>query len=306
MPANNKNLNSAKIGNDEFYTRWEDIGKIITSYGNAGAFANRKIYLPCDNIFSSFLDGFLIFFNELHVKSLTATSWHYPISYLPNMGTITRYIKSTDSVKSRALKGNGDFLSDKECLKIMESSDIIITNPPFSRKSELLTLLHKKQKDYLLLLPHLALCLPCVFPHLISRRLHCVPLNNNFFKTPSGELKRFGHNTIFLSTLLPPPELLPPPRQYTKSIKDFCYSTLDDDKDTLFIEALKDIPYDYVNGKMLLPVTCLKTPDTFLDFDILGLYEKPVVNGVTRFRRVACRWKKNLADRNICNNNENE
>jgi hypothetical protein len=154
--------------------------------------------------------------------------------------------------------------------------------------------------DWILLLPHLALCLPCVFPLLCSGgRLHCIPLGNNFFTTPSGNSKRFGGNIIFMSTIPPPPELLPPPRQYTKSVKDFCYSTLDDDKDTLFIEALKDIPYDYVTGKMLLPVTCLKTPDTFDDFELLGLIERPVVNGVTRFRRVACRWKKNIADRNI-------
>jgi len=60
------------------------------------------------------------------------------------------YLLKYDKNSATKLKENGDFRS-KECLKILEEADIIVTNPPFSLFREFLQLLVDYNKNFLII-----------------------------------------------------------------------------------------------------------------------------------------------------------
>ena len=50
----------------------------------------------------------------------------------------------------KQLIGDGDFRS-KECVEYLKEADIVVTNPPFSKFTQLFSLLVKHDKKYLLI-----------------------------------------------------------------------------------------------------------------------------------------------------------
>lgn len=128
--AKNDNLHKAKDAkNDEFYTRIEDVAEELRHYKKH--FAGKVVFCNCDDpTWSAFWRYFHLNFAELGLKKLIST--HYdrtePTYKMEYEGGDDNNVEV--GVKT-PLEGNGDF-RNKECLDLLDESDIVVTNPPFS------------------------------------------------------------------------------------------------------------------------------------------------------------------------------
>ena len=202
--AGNANLNSAKTARkDEFYTQLTDIEKEMRYYRKH--FAGKTVFCNCDDPFeSNFFKYFVLNFNRLGLKKLIATCYsgspiaNQQLSIFDVVGTTehrenrpykaivtTVYDKTGDGgidmfdvaelFKSGEnelceLVGDGDFRSP-ECLALLDESDIIVTNPPFSLFKEYLATLVEHKKHYIIIGNVNAVKYQEVFPLFMSNEL---------------------------------------------------------------------------------------------------------------------------------------
>lgn len=140
-PQQNETLSLAKKNKeDEFYTLLTTVETEVQHYKNL--FKNRIVYCPCDNPdISNFWKFFYDNFNKYQLAELRAT-------YLGNPAIFWSY-NGSDITKT-VLEEDGSFSSD-ECKEILKSSDIVITNPPFSLFRSFVKLLISYKKDFLII-----------------------------------------------------------------------------------------------------------------------------------------------------------
>ena len=165
----NSNLSKAKTAkNDEFYTQITDIEKELKHY--KAHFKNKTIFCNCDDPKQSqFWKYFHLNFNHFGLKKLIATHYHeteptYKIEYTgEDDNDIELGVKTP-------LEGNGDF-RNQECLDLLDESDIVVTNPPFSLFREYVAVLMEHQKKFLILGNMNALTYKEIFPLIRDNQL---------------------------------------------------------------------------------------------------------------------------------------
>lgn len=182
--AGNKSLKAAvRAKEDEFYTQLTDIEKEMRYYKKH--FKDKVVFCNCDDPFeSNFFKYFVLNFNRLGLKKLIATCYvsspiaNTQLSLFDITGTeedkqnkaykavITKvYDKSGDGgidmfdvaelFKSgenelTELDGDGDFRS-AECLALLDESDVVVTNPPFSLFREYVSTLLEHNKHFIII-----------------------------------------------------------------------------------------------------------------------------------------------------------
>ena len=184
MPRNDALSRANKAKKDEFYTCLSDIEKEMRYYKNH--FNNKVIFCNCDDPFeSNFFKYFVLNFNRLKLKKIIATCYtgsqiaytQFPLLNLMgyksdkklnkpykaivntvydktgdgsiDMLDVAELFKSGENQLTE-LSGNGDFRSD-ECIELMNRSDIIITNPPFSLFREYVATLMDNNKKFIII-----------------------------------------------------------------------------------------------------------------------------------------------------------
>ena len=202
--AGNKSLRSAeKAKIDEFYTQLSDIEKEMRYYRKH--FKDKVVFCNCDDPFeSNFFKYFVLNFNRLGLKKLIATCYasspiaNTQLSLFDVIGTeeskqnkpykavvtkvydktgdggidmfdVAELFKSGENSLSE-LEGDGDFRS-KECLELLDESDIVVTNPPFSLFREYISVLLEKQKHFILIGSQNAITYQEIFPLLMNNRI---------------------------------------------------------------------------------------------------------------------------------------
>lgn len=155
MPPKNAKLSAARSAkNDEFYTRLEDIEREMAYYRDH--FRDKVVFLNCDDPEeSNFWRYFELNFDFLGLRKLIST--HYDAEKPTYKLEIIRgedrngdgKIDGRDLVKT-PLEGNGDFRSP-EAVALLQESDIVVTNPPFSLFREYITQLMEFEKDFIIL-----------------------------------------------------------------------------------------------------------------------------------------------------------
>lgn len=180
MPTNAGLSKANKNKKDEFYTDYDVIQSELNYYEDK--FEGKTVLCNCDDPFeSNFAKFFLRNFNYLKLKRLICTSYagspvtgtqlslfddyNEPVSsqhgYVLDItnvpmsnghgvsdADITALLHQKGIVKR--LKGNGDYASD-ECLNYLKQSDIVVTNPPFSKFRSYLATLIKYNKQFLII-----------------------------------------------------------------------------------------------------------------------------------------------------------
>ena len=184
MAKKERNLNAAaKAKKDEFYTQLTDIEKEMRHYRKH--FKGKTIFCNCDDPFeSNFFKYFVLNFNRLGLKKLIATCYasspiaNTQLSLFDVIGTeeskqnkpykaivtkvydktgdggidmfdVAELFKSGENNLSE-LEGDGDFRS-KECLALLDESDIVVTNPPFSLFREYVSVLMDHKKHFIII-----------------------------------------------------------------------------------------------------------------------------------------------------------
>ncbi len=294
-------LDNAKTNKkDEFYTILSDIENEIDHYTHL--FHGKVVYCNCDNPqYSNFWKYFYDHFVQLELKGLIATYY--------NIESICWKYDGNEIIKTE-LHGNGDFRSE-ECKKILQQSDIVVTNPPFSLFREYFRQLIDFKKEFLIISNINAITYKEVFAQIQKNKIW---LGMNFGRGISGfivpsdyelygletEIKETGeriispNNCMWLTNLdnekrHEPIELI---KNYEGNEKEYPFY---DNYQGINVNKTKDIPADFT-GVMGVPITFLNkfNPD---QFEIIkfrkGDDDRDLrINGKSTYFRILIRNKK--------------
>ncbi|MDO8590470.1 MAG: adenine-specific methyltransferase EcoRI family protein [bacterium] len=157
---------------------------------NSDAFRNKVVYCNCDDPFeSNFFRYFVLNFNKLGIKQLITTSYKpSPVANMElalygddktlakskgrpkinankfiinevhdidgdgefNLKDVAKQLKANKHNEWTPLEKEGDFRSP-ECVKLLEQSDIVVTNPPFSLFKEYVKQLFDYNKKFVII-----------------------------------------------------------------------------------------------------------------------------------------------------------
>lgn len=340
MGNDNTNLQYAKNSkNDEFYTTYECIEEELSHYTNH--FKGKTVLCNCDDPFeSNFCKYFLRNFNVLGLKRLICTS--YGLSKM--VGTQGSFVDeyNTPVQKGRGyvldvehfcdkdgeiaenyivdmlnsgrfimrLNGDGDFRSE-ECIRYLEAADIVVTNPPFSLFKDLVSLIIKHKKKYLLIGNQNALTYKEIFPLIQNNEAwtgyqfgemkfmvpyDSEPRRTRYWVDETGQKWRSLGNAMWLTNLdidkkhaILNLTKYYSPKEYPKY----------DNYDAINVSRCTDIPCDYP-GIMGVPITIINKYNSE-QFEIIGEanhgsdseYDlfKPTIGGKELFKKILIRNK---------------
>lgn len=163
VAAKQRSLGVAKASkDDEFYTQLSDIEKELRHYRRH--LKGKVVYLNCDDPRESqFFHYFSYNFEKLGLKKLIAACYKsHDIDqfsmedseravYLEYEGDRDGdRIPGRDEIEVKHFKGDGDFRS-KESIALLEQSDIVVTNPPFSLFREYVAQLLEHDKKFVII-----------------------------------------------------------------------------------------------------------------------------------------------------------
>lgn len=153
--ATNQLLQKAKKSkSDEFYTQLCDIERELQYYPDC--FRDKVVYCNCDdpqvsNFFRYFKDNF----HKLGLRKLITSCYKEQFNDLFQVQANERAYYSEYDGTDKPMKivpfvGDGDFRS-AECVKLLQQSDIVVTNPPFSLFREFVLQIIRYNKQFLVI-----------------------------------------------------------------------------------------------------------------------------------------------------------
>lgn len=301
----NESLNNAKKAkNDEFYTGLSDIQKEINNY--ADKFKGKVVFCNCDDPFeSNFVKYFLINFNRLELKELIANGYRLNSdepTYILRVSSTKKYLSegqedldvagvkyflNTEGSNSMAPlldRSAGDFRSDIS-LRLLQESDIVITNPPFSLFREFVATLMKYEKQFLILGNLFAIGYKDFFPLLKNNKVwfgcnngskeyevpesYAKEKSKNTYKKGDKWYTKLG-NTYWYTNInnVKRHTMLPLDLSFTYNGHEDMYPKYDN-YDAINVDRVSKIPCDYMDY-MGVPVTFLEKhcPEQFEIIDI--------------------------------------
>ena len=159
--ATNKLLQKAKKSkSDEFYTQLCDIESELKFYKTH--FKDKVVFCNCDDPrTSNFFKYFAVNFEELGVKKIITSCYREQTGDLfsktnQESGFFFEYtntLEERNKINSPEIKlfnGDGDFRS-LESIALLQESDVVVTNPPFSLFREYVEQLVKYEKKFLII-----------------------------------------------------------------------------------------------------------------------------------------------------------
>ena len=267
MARNNSSLKTAQaVKNDEFYTQISDIEQEIGNYRKH--FKDKIIYMPCDNPeWSNFWHVLKEQYIYLHYKKIIATFYNGVVD--TDKQPYKLEYDGINEIKT-LLGGNGDFRS-KECTKILQESDIVITNPPFSLFREFVKWVMDADKKFLIIGNQNAITYKEIFPYLKENKMWLGYHNVKTFKQYDGSEKDFGNVCWFTNLDI---------KKRHDTLETGClydddpskYPTYDN-YNAINCDKTNEIPDDY-DGLIGVPIT-------FLDKHCPAQYE--IIDGIGRY-----------------------
>lgn len=328
--SQNQTLSNARVARkDEFYTQYIDIQKEVEAYleYDADTFRDKVVYCNCDDPFeSNFFKYFAANFNRLGLRKLITTSYDgssiagqsimfpeydqdnskrntpHSAAFAVEVEEVTdingdgttdikdvRLFLEQNPHSRTALKGGGDFRS-AECVELLKSADIVVTNPPFSLFREFIAQLIAHDKKFLVIGNTNSITYKEIFPLIRENKLWLGCTNFNvgmFFEVPSDwekyhhideatgkKMARVATSCWFTNlehgrrhdalSLMTTAENL----KFSKKLAGKSAYDTYDNYDAIEVSTYKDIPSDY-DGAMGVPITFLDkySPE---QFDILN------------------------------------
>ena len=255
-----------RVDNDEFYTRLEDVEQELSMYDKK-IWKNKTVFCNCDDAVddsekdtSAFALFFLQNFKELALKKLICTHYSGPVD-LFNQGA-KGYIFTKDGFheigKKEYPKNYTGSFDDPLSLKILnEETDIVCTNPPFSRAIDYWKTIIDSGKQFLII-SNITNAINTAFIHYFMHNKVWAGYNRvDYFLNPKKELTEASGHWYTNITIEDRPKY--------KQLK---------------ILPLKDIPARYKkydDKKILLVDNCFIPDDYKKPF---AVSTRPILNGV--------------------------
>lgn len=256
----NHNLTSARVAKkDEFYTMLNDVENELRHYHEH--FAGKVVYCNCDDPeYSNFFRYLCDNFKDLGLKRLITT--HYVQD-----GASYKFEIDADAPEGYRtdLEGDGDFRSS-ECIGILKSSDIVVTNPPFSLFREYIAQLMEHEKKFLVIGNMNAITYKGIFGFIntnlvwlgtksnVTMEFRLSPEYEKYFRTDENGAKYGKVPSVAWFTNLSHPKRNVP-LELTAAYSPEKYPKYDN-YDAIDVSKVKDIPCDY-DGVMGVPITFL-------------------------------------------------
>lgn len=337
--ANRRNLDKARSRKqDEFYTRLSDIENELKHYRHH--FKDKVIYCNCDDPrISNFFHYFSYNFELLGLKKLITTCYRnnqmdlFSLNdedsaiYLEYEGEKNGgKIPTVENIGIHKLEGDGDFRSE-ECIELLKEADIVITNPPFSLFREYVAQLIEYDKKFLILGNMNAITYKEFFPLLRDNKIW------SGYKNFGGGMDMIVPPHIFDEDKIKKYRIDEDGNIIANIMGVIWYSNLDNEKrnedlvlfrkykgnedaypkydnyDAINVDRVKDIPMDYTDGVMGVPITFLSKHNP-KQFEIIGLlasagYDKdiigidmtkegdarPIIDGKVKYSRILIKRK---------------
>ena len=142
----NKNLKSSKIRKsatrDEFYTTEKTAISFMSPLGDAGFYVGKRIFCNCDGPESEIYKLLKKNFKKWNLASLEACQYNKD-----GFGKHTLYNHEKDEDIVELLPDNGSYDSPSS-LEILGRSDLVVTNPPFSKQDHFISMLMELDKKF--------------------------------------------------------------------------------------------------------------------------------------------------------------
>ena len=293
---------------DEFYTFEEDIVCEMQHYVHH--FEGKTIFLNCDNPKeSNFYKYFSENFRSLKLKMLLCLFHSINGDEKPYY---TEYDGNTEKIASVS---SGDFRGE-ESIRLLQRSDVIISNPPFSLFREYVSLLEKYEKKFLIIGNQNAISYREVFKMIMKGNLFLGVSKPKGFSIPNDYplntkqlgTDRFGRRKIMLNGTVWMTNMEHGKRKSVQMYRQY------DEKEyqkyegfnAIEVPKVSEIPMGY-DGIIGVPVTFMDkyNPNQFeilgaeLFWDIEtsdGIFQRPthrLQNGREVYKRIWIRHKKN-------------
>lgn len=296
---------------DEFYTRLEDIAYELRHYDEH--FAGKVVYCNCDDPrISNFYQYFKLNFHELDLKRLITTCYQNQSPDLFSQHDVEQAVGvDYDGATERVfrLEDDGDFRST-ESIALLEQSDIVVTNPPFSLFREYIAQLVEHDKKFLVIGSKNAITYKETFSLIQAGKLwlgYGFRAGNAYFKTPypdeyargvydpETKLVKFRNVGWFTN--------MDHAKRHEKLMLYDAYTPeaypMYDNYDAIEVSRIANIPKDY-DGVMGVPITFLDKYNPS-QFEVLGIansarwigYEcYTVIGGKKIYNRILIRRRK--------------
>ncbi len=307
--SKNTNLRQAsKNKADEFYTQLNIIEDEMKHYKTL--FKAKVVYCNCDDPrISKFFEYFSEHFEELRLKKLITTCYKNSnmdlfsrhneerAVYLEYEGDKNKNKKVDDNeIEVKQLKGDGDFRSP-ECIAMLQQSDIVVTNPPFSLFREYVAQLVKYKKKFLIIGNKNAITYKEIFSLIKSEKLwigNTSMSKDMFFDVPESyardivETKKEGSAYRFIDGIVKArsQSIWFTNLDHVKRHEDFIlyknYTPEEyphyDNYNAINVDKTHEIPKDY-DGYMGVPISFLDKYNP-KQFEILGI-DRPLITQLT-------------------------
>lgn len=278
--SSNKLLQNAKKSkSDEFYTQLSDIESELKHYESH--FKDKVVFCNCDDPrVSNFSKYFLSNFDVLKLKKIVSSCYKeqgngFYFEYVSEEGE-----KDNPNYSDiKYFKGDGDFSSD-ESIELLNQSDIVVTNPPFSLFRKYVELLVKSDKKFLIIGSINAITYKEIFKLIKENKVwlgvnlgrgisgFIVPEHYELYGT-EARIDTFGNRIVSPNNCLWLTNLDNSKRHESIELTKIYFGNEDkyptyDNYDAINVDEVKNIPMDY-DGHMGVPITFLHkfNPDQF-------------------------------------------
>ena len=159
---------------DEFYTTQQTADQFVSPLGDAGLYVGKRIFCNCDGPESEIYKLLKKNFQKWHLESLEACQYNKD-----GFGIHTIYNKDRDEDIVETLPDNGSYDSHSS-LEILGRSDMVVTNPPFSKQSNFISMLMNLDKKFSIICNMMKLAQKPVIGYLLDGKFKL------FYNYPGG------------------------------------------------------------------------------------------------------------------------
>ena len=246
-------------------------------------FAGKSVYCNCDTEKSEIYKLAKANFKTWQLKSLVATGY-----VKDGKGVKVVYDGETETISQ--LEGDGSYDS-AESVELLEHSDIVMTNPPFSKLGKFIPFLLERNKDFVIITNMMALMYKSTIKYSLAGKFNsCHRFSGGAtFARPAGDIATV--HCVAVTTLDVFDLCKRYPSKTLQQLIDENKIYKEDTDGTYEVKYARNLPIDYY-GEIYCPTSILFSPYWRKQYEIIKMADKDItVNGKNRFYRILVKRK---------------